>query len=131
MSNTTAKNLLLSQAKLGQFETVPVTAPTYTTVTSETSTTIKVEVPGIDPANIDVSCSDNKLFISCERGDLAFPLDATTDFSKVSADIQWGMLTVEIPAPPSPETRSIRVNIHDAPATKPAPKAKFTKDEEG
>jgi len=131
MSNTTAKNLLLSQAKLGQFETVPVTAPTYTTVTDETSTTIKVEVPGIDPATVGVSCSDNKLFISCERGDLAFPLDATTDFSKVSADIQWGMLTIEIPAPPSPETRSIRVNIHDAPAAKTTAKPKFTKVEEG
>jgi len=131
MSNTTAKNLLLSQAKIGQSDLIPVTAPSYTTHVGESSTVIKVEVPGIDPATIDVSCGDNKLFISCDRGDLTFPLDATTDFSKVSADIQWGMLTIEIPSPPAPETRSIRVNIHDAPVAKTAPKAKFTKDEEG
>lgn len=131
MSNTTAKNLLLSQAKLGQNDTIPVTVPTHTTHVSDVSTIIRVEVPGIDPATIDVSCSDNKLFVSCERGDLTFPLDATTDFSKVSADIQWGMLTIEIPSPPAPETRSIRVNIHDAPAAKTTAKPKFTKDEEG
>jgi HSP20 family molecular chaperone IbpA len=110
-------------------EHVPVTAPVYTVFNGEDATIIKVEVPGIDPATIDVSCSDNKLFVSCDRGDLAFPLDATTDFSKVSADIQWGMLTIEVPSPPAPETRSIRVNIHDAPSAKTAPRAKFTKED--
>jgi len=131
MSNTTARNLLLSQTKIDQNETIPVTRPSYTTHANESSTIIKVEVPGIDPATIDVSCGDNKLFVTCDRGDLAFPLDATTDFSKVSADIQWGMLTIEIPSPPAPQTRSIRVNIHDVPAAKTTTKPKFTKDEEG
>lgn len=131
MSSTTAKNLLLSQPKIGQSDTVPVTILPHSTIEGETSRFIKIEVPGINPTTINVDCVDNKLFVECERGELVLPLDATTDFSEISADIQWGMLTIKVPHPPSPVSRKIRVTAHDAVPQKAAPKTKFTKDEEG
>jgi len=135
MSNTTTRNLVLSQPKAGQGETIQVLTLTHVTVQTETSTEVKVEVPGIDPSTIGVGFENSLLHVHCDRGELTLPIDPTVDVSKIKADILWGMLTLSIPLPEIPEARTIKVSVHDAaptPAKKPATKvsaSKFTEEE--
>ena len=133
MSNTNTKNLVLSQPKTGQVETIQVLTLPHTTLQTETSTEVKVEVPGIDPSTIGVGFENNLLHIQCDRGELTLPIDPTVDVSKIKADILWGLLTLSIPLPEVPEARTIKVSVHDsAPTKKPAAKtsAVATKEEE-
>ena len=135
MSNTNTKNLVLSQPKTGQTETVQVLTLPHTTIKTETSTEVKVEVPGIDPSTIGVGFENNLLHIQCDRGELTLPIDPTVDVSKIKADILWGLLTLSIPLPEAPEARTIKVSVHDsvpAPAKKPVAKtpAVASKEEE-
>jgi HSP20 family molecular chaperone IbpA len=128
MSNTTTRNLVLSQPKAGQGETVQVTTLPHTTVHTNSCTEIRVEVPGVDPSTIKVGFENSLLQVHCDRGELTLPVNPTIDVSKIKADILWGMLTLAIPLPEVPEARTIKVSIHDAiPAKKPA--AKFTEEE--
>ena len=135
MSNTTTRNLVLSQRKTSQGETIQVLTLPHTTVQTETSTEVKVEVPGIDPSTIDVGFEHNLLHVICDRGELTVPIDPTIDVSKIKADILWGMLTLSIPLPEIPEARTIKVSVHDsarAPVKKPAAKIaanEFTKED--
>ena len=123
MSNTTTRNLVLSQPKAGQGENIQVLALPHTTIQTAASTEVKVEVPGVDPSTIGVGFEHNLLHVHCDKGELTLPIDPTVDASKIKADILWGMLTLSIPLPETPEARSIRVSIHEsAPAKKPAPK---------
>jgi HSP20 family molecular chaperone IbpA len=125
MSNTNTKNILLSQSKIGQNESVPVMALIYTTVKTGLSDEVKVEVPGIDPSTILVNLENNQLQVTCNRGELTLPIDPTVDVSKIKADIMWGLLTLSIPLPEVPEARTIKVSVHDSaptPAKKPAAK---------
>jgi len=114
MANTTTKNILLSQSKIGQIESIPTVTLTHTTVYHEKTTEVKVEVPGIDPSTIEVSFEDNNLHVHCERGELTLPVDPTVDTSKIKADIIWGMLMLVIPLPEPPVSRTIKVSIHDS-----------------
>ena len=124
MPNTNTRNLVLSQPKAGQGESIQVLTLPHTTIQTATSTEVKVEVPGVDPSTISVGFDHNSLQVHCDRGELNLPVDPTVDVSKIKADILWGMLTLSIPLPETPEARSIRVSIHEsAPAKKPAPKA--------
>jgi HSP20 family molecular chaperone IbpA len=120
MSQVASKSLLLSQPKSGQSENVPVRALTHTSALTENSTQIKVEVPGVDPATVDVNFEDNTLFVKCERGELTLPVNPTVDTTKIKADILWGMLTLTIPLPSPPEARSIKVSVHDVVKKAPA-----------
>lgn len=121
MSSTTTKNLLLSQPKAGQFEGVPVTYLTHSIEHKNDHTEIRVEIPGIDPSTVNVEFDNNTLHVECARGVLTLPVDLSVDTSKIKADIVWGMLTLTVPSPKPPESRSIKVSIHDAGATtKPA-----------
>ena len=120
MSSTTTKNIILSQAKYGQTEGIQVVTLAHTTVNTETTTEIKVEVPGIDPTSVHVSLENNQIFIHCEKGGLALPFDPTIDTSKIKADIVWGMLILSIPLPEPPVVKAIKINVHDTvPAKKP------------
>lgn len=123
MSNTTTRNLVLSQPKATQGDNIQVLTLPHTTVQTETSTEVKVEVPGIDPSSIGVGFENNLLQVHCDRGELTLPVDPTVDVSKIKADVLWGLLTLSIPLPEPPEARTIKVSIHDAsPAKKPAAK---------
>jgi len=123
MSNTNTRNLVLSQPKAGQGESIQVLTLPHTTVQTATSTEVKVEIPGVDPSTIGVGFEHNLLHVHCDKGELTLPIDPTVDASKIKADILWGMLTLSIPLPEAPEARSIRVSVHEsAPAKKPAPK---------
>jgi HSP20 family molecular chaperone IbpA len=122
MANTTTKNILLSQSKIGQVEGIPTVILPHTTVHQEKATEVKVEVPGIDPSTIEVSFEDNNLHVHCEKGELSLPVDPTVDTAKIKADIVWGMLTLVIPMPEPPASRTIKVSIHEsAPAKAKAP----------
>ena len=121
MSNTNTKNLVLSQPKTGQGESIQVLTLPHTTIQTETSTEVKVEVPGVDPSTIGVGFEHSLLHVTCDRGELTLPIDPTVDVSKIKADILWGLLTLSIPLPEAPEARTIKVSVHDsAPAKKPA-----------
>jgi len=129
MSNTSTRNLVLSQPKAGQNEVAQVTTLPHTVHSDGKITEITVEVPGVDPTTIDVRFDNNILQVSCSRGEFTLPLNPTIDASKIKADILWGMLTLTIPLPEAPEARTIKVSIHEAaPAKKPAAKP-MAKDE--
>ncbi len=125
MSSTTTKSILLSQPKIGfapDTTTVPLAHSTHQV---DTATIVEIEIPGVDPATVDVQCENNNLAISCSKGKLTIPVDPTIDASKIKADIQWGLLTLRIPAPEVPEARAIKVSIHDAvPKTEQRPTTK-------
>lgn len=127
MSNVLTKNLVLSQPKAGLGESGPTT-PTlvHTSSSTEDSTVVKVEIPGIDPSTVEVDFVGNTLHVKCESGELTLPLNSNTETSKITAEILWGLLTLTIPTPAPPATGSIKVSIKDA--VKKAP-AKSTEDE--
>jgi HSP20 family molecular chaperone IbpA len=135
MSNTTTRNLVLSQPKATQGDNIQVLTLPHTTIQTETLTEVKVEVPGIDPSTIGVGFENHLLQVHCNRGELTLPIDPTVDVSKIKADILWGLLTLSIPLPEVPEARTIKVSVHDsapAPVKKPATKIaanEFTKED--
>jgi HSP20 family molecular chaperone IbpA len=114
MSSTTTKNILLSQPKIGSAPDNSATSLVHTVYQNANDTLVQIEIPGVDPATVDVQCDSNNLTISCSKGKLTVPVDPTVDTSKIKADIQWGMLTLHIPAPEMPQARAIKVSIHDA-----------------
>jgi HSP20 family molecular chaperone IbpA len=125
MANTTTKNILLSQPKIGSATDVASALLSHTAHQTETETVVEVEIPGVDPSTVNVQCENNSLIIFCSKGQLSVPVEPTTDTSKIKADIQWGLLTLRIPAPEVPQALSIKVSIHDtAPKTEQRPAAK-------
>jgi HSP20 family molecular chaperone IbpA len=132
MSNTNTRNLVLSQPKAGQGESIQVLTLTHTTIQTEISTEVKVEVPGVDPSTIDVGFVNNSIHVHCEKGELTLPVDLTVDVSRIKADILWGLLTLSIPLPEIPEARTIKVSVHEsAPVKKPAAKPPAVMVKEG
>lgn len=122
MSNTNTRNLILSQPKSGQNEVVQTVTLPHTTVRTDFSTEVAVEVPGVDPSTVEVGFENGHLLIRCERGELLLPINPTIDVSKIKADIKWGVLALSIPLPETPEARTIKVRIHDV-VEAPKPKA--------
>ena len=125
MSQVVSKSLLLSQPKSVQVEGISVVTLPHTSTLTDTATEIKVEIPGVDPSTVDVNFENNTLFVKCERGELTLPVNSNVDTAKIKADILWGMLTLSVPLPAPPESRSIKVSVHDT--VKKAP-AKFTEE---
>jgi HSP20 family molecular chaperone IbpA len=113
MANVSTKSLILSQPKANQTETIAAPTLPYTSATTETSTQTKVEIPGVDPSTVNVDFEGGAIFIQCERGVLTIPVDPTIDVVKIKADILWGMLTVDVPLPKPPVSRSIKVSVSD------------------
>lgn len=115
MSNVSTKSLILSQPKVSQTETISAPTLPFTSVTFDNYTETKVEIPGVDPSEVCVDFEAGALSVECARGVLVVPLDSTVDPSKIKADIQWGMLTLTVPLPDIPASRSIKVSVHDVP----------------
>jgi HSP20 family molecular chaperone IbpA len=129
MSSTTTKNILLSQPKIGNGGDHTPTPLAHHVSEEDSATVVKIEIPGVDPSTVEVQCENNVLSVSCPRGQVTMPVEPTSDISKVKADIQWGLLTLRIPLPEAPQSRSIKVNIHDLvekAEQKVAPKAHAT-----
>jgi HSP20 family molecular chaperone IbpA len=126
MSNTTTKSLLLSRQNIGQAVEGTSNALTYRTETEDKSLIIEVEVPGIDPADIDVNFDSSILCIEAPSGTMSLAIDAGLDIDDIKADIKWGLLTLRIPRRAA---RSVKINVLEqsyktvekaAPAKKPA-----------
>jgi HSP20 family molecular chaperone IbpA len=126
-----ARNLTSAQPHLGTDADVKSAIPLKNEIIhNESGTTIKVEIPGVDPSTVEVDCKSNILTVSCELGEFIYSVDPTIDTLKIKADAQWGLLTVTVPSAPVPASRSIKVNIHDAVKTAPSKTpAKFTKED--
>jgi HSP20 family molecular chaperone IbpA len=122
MSSTTTKNILLSQPKIGTGGESSVIPLIHTVSENESNTVVKIEIPGVDPSTVEVQCENNVLSVNCPRGSFTMPVDAASDISKIKADIQWGLLTLSIPLPEAPPTRTIKVSVHDF-VEKSVPKA--------
>lgn len=108
MSNTTTKSLLLSRQNIGQAAEGTSNALTYRTETEDKSLIIEVEVPGIDPADIDVNFDSSILCIVAPSGTMSLAIDAGLDIDDIKADIKWGLLTLRIPRRAA---RSVKINV--------------------
>lgn len=126
MSNVATKNLILSQPKSGTTEvkSKPVLASEIKNY--ESTTVVSIEIPGVDPSTVEVHCENNLLQVTCEKGEFVHTVGPAVDTSKIKAEIQWGLLTLTVPAPVVPPSLNIKVNIHDP--IKKAP-SKFTKED--
>jgi HSP20 family molecular chaperone IbpA len=127
MSATITKSLILSQPKVGQNTEVALPTLPHTISQEESHTVVKIEIPGIDPATVGVSCENNTLHVDCEKGAVIVPLAPASDVTKIEADILWGMLTIRLPVAEPPAARTIKVSVLDTvPAKKPAAKLTAT-----
>lgn len=90
---------------------------------------VRVELPGIDPQDVDVSVSEDRLVVSGEKKSLAesggpgwthreshyggfsraIPLPETVDPSQVTAKYDKGVLTVELTKSPTAASRKVPV----------------------
>ena len=115
MSNTLTKNLILNHPKSGQTVENPVVFLTQTTShNNDESTVITVEIPGVDPSTVEVSCESNVIKISCPKGEATLSVAPGTEISEIKAEILWGLLTLVVPPAAAPSVQTIKVNLLDA-----------------
>lgn len=127
MSNTTTKNILLSQSKIGQPTEAGTRVLVHEILTEDDRLLVNVEVPGVDPTVIDVHCDSTMLHVECERGALSLPIDSGLDTADIEAEVKWGLLTLLVPRRAA---RAVKVKIHDQVQTqKRSAPAKFTSEE--
>ena len=121
MASTSSKNLMLSRSNAGQPTEFTPQQLSHGAALEEDSLVVKVEVPGVNPAEIGVHCDASVLYVECERGTMTLPIDAGLDTNEITADVKWGMLELRIPRRAS---RAVKINIHEgvekAPAKSPA-----------
>jgi HSP20 family molecular chaperone IbpA len=113
MSATATKNILLSQPKIGSIPESQLQTLVHTTTQNELETVVTVEIPGVDPSTVEVTCENNIVTVRCARGEVLIPVNPISDTSKIEADILWGVLTLRVPLPPAPVAHSIKVNMLD------------------
>jgi HSP20 family protein len=103
--------------------------PTVDLSENDTQIHVRAELPGIDPEDVDVSVSEDRLVISGEKKSSAesagsgwvhqesrfgsfsraIPLPETVDPAKVSARYDQGVLTVELSKSPTSTSRKVPV----------------------
>lgn len=96
---------------------------------TETAVEVKVEVPGVDPKDLDIEVADNVLLIRGEKSrdreekkrnyyyaereygtfSRSIPLPATVSAEKVEASFKDGVLTVTLPKKPGAQSKKITV----------------------
>jgi HSP20 family molecular chaperone IbpA len=114
MSNTLTKSLILTHPKSGQIVESTVAVLTHTTSLNEDgSVVIAVEIPGVDPSTVEVSCESNILKIVCPKGEATLSVAPGTEISEIKAEILWGLLTLVIPPAAAPSVQTIKVNLLD------------------
>ena len=95
-------------------ETVRSTLPVTVENTDEGST-ITVDMPGVDPADLDLTLEDGTLTIVGKRRErtyrYAVTLDARTDPSTVEASLTHGVLTVQTHTRPEAKPRKIAITV--------------------
>ena len=75
---------------------------------------VTVEIPGVDPSAVEVSCESHILKITCPRGEATLSVASGTEISEIKAEILWGLLTLVIPPAAAPAVQTIKVNLLDA-----------------
>lgn len=120
MSATISKNLVLSRPSASMEAGNFVPALRVTTSPEASCTTVRIEIPGVDPSTVDVGCDNHSLTVSCPLGEATIPLDPASDTSKIEANILWGMLTLKIPLPQQPAAHAIKVSVLDSVKKAPA-----------
>jgi len=114
MSNTLTKSLILSHPKSGQIVENTATVLIQTTSHNvDESTVVTVEIPGVDPSTVEVSCESNILKITCPKGEATLSVAPGTEVSEIKAEILWGLLTLVIPPAAAPSVQTIKVNLLD------------------
>ena len=103
--------------------------PTVDMTESDTQIKVRAELPGIDPQDVDVSVSEDRLVISGEKKSCteesgegwshceshygafsrAIPLPESVDPAKVTARYDKGVLTVELAKSPTSAARKVPV----------------------
>ena len=114
MSNTLTKNLILNHPKSGQTVENSTVLLTQTSFHNEDgSVVVSVEIPGVDPSTVEVSCESNILKITCPKGEATLSVAPGTEVSEIKAEILWGLLTLVIPPAAAPAVQTIKVNLLD------------------
>ncbi len=114
MSNTLTKSLILNHPRSGQTVESTVAFLTHTTALNEDgSIIITVEIPGVDPSAVEISCESNIIKIICPRGDATLSVATGTEISEIKAEILWGLLTLTIPPAAAPSVQTIKINLLD------------------
>jgi hypothetical protein len=114
MSNTLTKSLILTHPKSGQIVESTVALLTHATSLNEDgSVVIAVEIPGVDPSTVEVSCESNILKIVCPKGEATLSVAPGTEISEIKAEILWGLLTLVIPPAAAPSVQTIKINLLD------------------
>ena len=115
----------------GRFETdtVALLRPAMDVIENDTSITVRVDLPGLSPDNVNVELQNDMLTISGEMGDTiekendryhyrerrrgsfrrSLRLPQTLDTSKVDASFENGVLTVVLPKLPEAQPKQIEV----------------------
>ena len=114
MSNTLTKNLILNHPKSGQtVENSTVLLTQNSSHNEDGSVVVSVEIPGVDPSTVDVSCESNILKITCPKGEATLSVAPGTEVSEIKAEILWGLLTLVVPPAAAPSVQTIKVNLLD------------------
>ena len=131
MSNTLTKSLILNHPKSGQtVESSTVLLTQTSTHNEDGSVVVSVEIPGVDPSTVEVSCESNILKITCPKGEATLSVAPGTEVSEIKAEILWGLLTLVVPPAAAPSVQTIKVNLLDtvkkAPVKSPGNKIETT-----
>ena len=114
MSNTLTKNLILNHPKSGQtVESSTVLLTQNSSHNEDGSVVVSVEIPGVDPSTVEVSCESNILKITCPKGEAILSVAPGTEVSEIKAEILWGLLTLVVPPAAAPSVQTIKVNLLD------------------
>jgi HSP20 family molecular chaperone IbpA len=114
MSNTLTKSLILNHPRSGQtVEGAVVALAQIATQRNDGSIVVTVEIPGVDPSTVEVSCESHTLKITCPRGEATLSVASGTEISEIKAEILWGLLTLVIPPAAAPAVQTIKVNLLD------------------
>ena len=97
MANTTKKDITLVQRGVPEGNGKIPGQLSYEILTYVDEKVLNVEVPGVDPDTIEMEAHSDSITITCDRGELTYPVEAALDLSKVEVSVRWGMLEIRFP----------------------------------
>jgi HSP20 family molecular chaperone IbpA len=110
MANTTKKDLILSQRGIPQGSGQVPGKLNFSIVEDDDQAILGIEVPGVDPETIEMEAYSDSIRVSCELGDMDYPVNASLDLSKIDVSVRWGLLQVVIPRR---QSRPLKIKIND------------------
>lgn len=117
-------------ARLGRgFESLTPFGPALDIAESDKEVTVRIELPGVDPQDLDIQVSAGQLIVAGEKQDReehrdedfyhserrfgsfrrAVQLPAGIDADRVTADFDKGVLTVRVPKAPGVKPKKVEV----------------------